>query len=424
MSTLAEKREALGRDWEAYKAFLNTVPKDGGTQEQIEEMNRRDAAIDKQEAAIKAQMAREEADRKMADREVRYNSPKEQPYRPSDFGDQGDGTEKAKARQLEVFSKFLLKGPESLSHQDREDYMRAFPKNSMVAGQDAEGGYLVVPEQIASQILQAADDLIFIRQIATVEPLTEAASLGVVRLDQDISDYEWSAELGTGTEDSGLTFGKRSLTPHPLAKRIKISRTLLRNSSKPIASIVQSRLSYKLGVTQEKHYMTGNGHNQPLGLFVASADGINTDRDVVGSNTATEIAGDTLIDMQTKLKGTYSMNAYWLFPPDAIGKIRKLKDATNGQYLWQPGLQAGMPNLILGKPYITSEFAPNVFTASKYVGLYGDFSYYWIVDALNMQLQVLNELYAEKNQIGYIVRYEGDGQPVMSEAFVRMQMHA
>ena len=69
-----------------------------------------------------------------------------------------------------------------------------------------------------------------------------------------------------------------------------------------------------------------------------------------------------------------------------------------------------------------SEFAPNTFTAGQYVGIIGDFSYYYIVDALDMQLLRLNELYAETNQIGYIARKEGDGMPVLKNAFARVQL--
>ena len=51
----------------------------------------------------------------------------------------------------------------------------------------------------------------------------------------------------------------------------------------------------------------------------------------------------------------------------------------------------------------------------------GDFSYYHIVDALNMQVQRLTELYAESNQTGYIGRAEVDGMPVLEEAFARLK---
>ena len=73
-----------------------------------------------------------------------------------------------------------------------------------------------------------------------------------------------------------MKFGKRELHPHPLAKRIKISNDLIRRSVLPSESIVRDRLAYKFAITQEKAFLLGHGANQPLGVFVASDDGIST----------------------------------------------------------------------------------------------------------------------------------------------------
>ena len=52
----------------------------------------------------------------------------------------------------------------------------------------------------------------------------------------------------------------------------------------------------------------------------------------------------------------------------------------------------------------------------------GDFQHYWIADALSMQIQRLNGLYAETNQVGFIGRLETDGAPVLEEGFVRVKL--
>jgi HK97 family phage major capsid protein len=115
-----------------------------------------------------------------------------------------------------------------------------------------------------------------------------------------------------------------------------------------------------------------------------------------------------------------SPNLRWVFHRDAIKQIRKLKDG-NGQYLWTPGL-SGTPDMICEVPFIMSEYAPNTFTSGLYVGIIGDFTYYWIAEALGMQMKRLNELYAETNQVGFIGRMEVDGMPVLEEAFVRVKL--
>ena len=102
-------------------------------------------------------------------------------------------------------------------------------------------------------------------------------------------------------------------------------------------------------------------------------------------------------------------------------RIRKLKDQQN-RYLWEPSTQAGEPNRLLDRPIMMSEYVPNTFTSNAYVGLLGDFSYYWIADSVNMELRRLDELYAEANQVGYIGRMEFDGMPALEEAFARLQL--
>ena len=47
-----------------------------------------------------------------------------------------------------------------------------------------------------------------------------------------------------------------------------------------------------------------------------------------------------------------------------IKAIRKLKD-NNGQYLWQPSLAAGTPDMILGRPIKTSAYMPAMASGSE-----------------------------------------------------------
>lgn len=283
------------------------------------------------------------------------------------------------------------------------------------------GGYIVMPEQMVTSLIKAIDDEVFIRARATKFSIPSAAALGAPSLDADPADADWTSELATGNEDSTMAFGKRELRPHPLAKRIKVSNKLLRSAFLDPEGLVRNRLAYKFGVTQEKGFLTGNGAQQPLGVFTASSDGIATSRDVSDGNTTTEIRFDGLINAKYSVKGGYWKNAEWIFHRDAVKQIAKLKDG-EGQYLWQPSKREGEPDMLLGKPFRMSEHAPNTFTTGLYVGIYGDFSYYWIADALDMQVQRLVELYAETNQTGFIGRLETDGMPVLGEAFARVKL--
>ena len=318
------------------------------------------------------------------------------------------GNPEAIEKQNKAFDTFIRSGI-------MQPEMRALQADS-----DVTGGYLTTPQQFVNNLIKALDNQVFMRQWATVTPVTQAQSLGLPYLAADPADADWTSELGTGSADSNMQVGRRELKPNPLAKRILVSNKLLRLNPN-VEQLVIDRMAYKFGVTYEKAGMTGSGANQPLGVFTASADGISTGRDVSTDNTSTAFTADGLKNAKYTLKAGYWPRARWLFHRDAVKMLSKLKDSTNN-YIWQNSVQMGQPDMLEGIPVFTSEYAPNTFTTGLYVGILGDFSYYHIVDALDFGIQRLVELYAASNQTGFIGRLESDGMPVLEEAFVRVKL--
>lgn len=309
---------------------------------------------------------------------------------------------------------------------------------AIAADTDIIGGYLIAPQEFVAKLIKFVDNLVWLRQRATKFVVAEAQTLGAPSLDTDPSNALWTSELATGTQDTAMTFGKRELTPNPLAKRILISNKLLRMAQSMEAfsdgtqgsigggaeGLVRQRLGYIFGITEENAFLTGTGAQQPLGLFVASSRGIDTSRDVVTGNS-NGFTADGLIAAKYSLKVQYQAKAEWLFHRNALQFIAQLKDA-NGQYLWSPAnrqpVQEGYTNdTLLGRPVMSSEYVPNVYTTGQYVGMLGDYSFVWIADSINLQIQRLVELYAESNQTGFIARQELDAMPVLAEAFARLK---
>lgn len=325
-------------------------------------------------------------------------------YAPTPGAAKGD-TVKAPP-EMEAYRQFLMYGKV------------VAPQGALRADVDPEGGYLI-PEAEADRLLQAVDDQVFIRQFATIDRITTSDSLGYPSLDADPDDADWTDELNTGNEDSSMAFGKRTLTAHPLAKRIRISNKLLRLAPK-VEAKVRERLSYKFGITMEKAYLLGDGAQKPLGVFVASNDGIPAGRDVTSATVGT-ITGDDFINTKYQLKAQYHDRGVWILHRNVMSELVKLKD-NNGQYIFREGLRSGEPDTLLGRPVYMSEYAPGTITSGAYVAIFGDFSMYNILDSLAIRIQRLNELYAETNQTGFIGRYEGDGMPVLAEAFARLKV--
>lgn len=312
-----------------------------------------------------------------------------------------------------------------------EEYRTQFAKalvepgefRALQADSDTGGGYLA-PQQWQAELIQDLDNLLFMRQICNVlPPLMTGSSLGKPSLDNDPADPTWTAEIATGSEDSTMDFGKRELTPHPLAQRIKVSKQLLRQAAMSVDSIVRERLSYKTATVHENAFMNGIGASQPLGIFTASDNGITTSQDVSTGNTATAMTFDGLRNVKYNMPAQWRRRSSWIFHRDGILQLVKIKDG-DGRPMWQPSIQVGEPDRLFGDPVFESEYAPNTFTASLYVGIFGDFSFYQIIDSLTMSIQVALELYAETNQNGYFARSQTDGMPVLAAAFRRVKLAA
>ena len=294
--------------------------------------------------------------------------------------------------------------------------------NALRQTDPTQAGYLVAPEKFVNDLIAELNNNIFFRNLCKKYTLQGAQTLGFPKRTARMNSAAWGAEIGAPTPDSTLAFGKRVFTPNFLTAEILVSRTLIANAP-DVDGIVRSEIAYDIGELLENAYMTGDGSNKPLGIFTASDDGIPTSRDVATDNTASAVTFDGLMNAKYSVKQQYQPKLAWIFHRDVVKQIAKIKDS-EGQYIWQPSVVANTPDILLGKPVYQSEYAPNTMSANAYVGMLGDFSNYWICDGMNMELRVLQELYARTDQIDYIAHMSTDGMPVLEECFARIKLAA
>lgn len=395
---LLEKR---GNIWEHAKALIDTAEAEG-RDFNAEEQAQYDKMMGEMDELAKRAKRLEEKQRLEAQMEMPANEPVR-------VDPAADGEVKRQADLMPEFRAFIKSGvigPEMRRLQ---------------ADVDEQGGFMLPPEQFVADLIQELDNKVFIRGMATVIPVTTSDSLGVPTLEADIDDPDWTTEVQEVNVDTSMAFGKRALTPHQLTKLVKVSMKLLRTSAIPVEGLVRERLAFKFAAAQENAFLNGDGSGKPLGVFQANVNGISTNRDVSTGNSQTAIAADNLIEVKYALKEQYRNGAQWIFHRDGIKQISKLKDG-EGQYLWRPGLAAGQPDTLVNLPVNESEYAPNTFTSGNYVGILGNFRYYWIAEMFGMEIQRLNELFAKTNQIGFIGRMWSDGAPVLESAFARVKL--
>jgi len=341
----------------------------------------------------------------------------EKPLRKGLIEDVGGDDKKIRdaKKYAEAFRKYLG------ATERADEYSALSDIRALQMDVDTSGGYTVIPQQFVAELIEAMKASNFMRSICRTFSVPNAESMGAPALDARPADTTWTSELAIGAEDSTMKFAKRELHPHPLAQYIKVSKKLIRASALNIDSVIRDQLGYKCGAVEETAFLTGSGASQPLGVFTASALGISTAYDISTGNTATEIRADGLIEAKYGLRPVYWNRAKWIFHQSAIKQIRKLR-GNDGDFLWKAGLSNDRGDTLLDCPILVSEYAPSTFTTGLYVGILGVFDYYWIADALNMDIQVVTELYAATNQNGYILRKETDGMPVLGEAFRRVTL--
>lgn len=286
----------------------------------------------------------------------------------------------------------------------------------------SQAGYLVAPEKFSSDLIAELDNSLFFRTMAKKYRLKGAHSLGFPKRVNRMSSAAWGTEISAPKPDESLSFDKREFKPQFMTAEILLSRTLVYNAPE-VDSIVRNEIAYDVGELLETAYMTGDGEGKPLGVFTVSDKGISAERDVSKNNTATEMTFDGLMEAKYSIKNQYQSRLKWIFHRDGVKMLAKIKN-NDGQYIWQPSVVVGTPDMLLGKPVLMSEYAPNTFTANQYVGILGDFSHYWICDGQSIEVQVLKELYARTNQIDYVARLSTDGMPVLEEAFARVKLAA
>lgn len=299
----------------------------------------------------------------------------------------------------------------------REDFglaLRGRPlvHNVLSVGVDADGGYLV-PEEFEKQIVDGLKEANVVRTLAKTIT-TQAERKIPVAVGHSVA--QWTEENAAYTE-SNPTFGQKQIDAYKLTDLIRVSTELLQDSAFALEPYIREEFVRAFGVAEEEAFCVGNGTKQPTGIFTANGGEVG-----VTTAGATAITVDELISLIYSLKSPYRRNAKFFMHDSTVALIRKLKD-NNGAYLWQPSVQAGEPDRLLGYPLYTSPYVPQVKAGALAVA-FGDFKNYWIADRSGRTVQRLNELYAGNGQVGFIATERVDGKVILPEGIKLLKMKA
>ena len=391
MKKVLEMREKRAKAWDAAKAFLDARAKDGVLSAED------NATYEKMVADVDA-MARQIA---IEEDRVARDAAMAQPTSAPLTGKPTDGNAKpTRPRATDEY---------------REDFGRAMRgkqplHNVLSEGVDADGGFLV-PEEFETQIVTGLEEANIIRSLAKVITTQAERKIPIAT---SHSDSQWTAENAAYVE-SNPTFGQKQIDAFKLTDLVRVSTELLQDSAFDLEAYIAAEFARAFGIAEELAFCTGNGTNQPTGIFTANGGEVG-----VTATSATAITVGELISLIYSLKAPYRKNAKFLMNEGTVAQIRKLKDG-NGAYLWQPSVQAGQPDRLLGYELHASPYVPAAAASALSIA-FGDFKNYWIADRAGRTVQRLNELYSVNGQVGFIATERVDGKVILPEGIKLLKM--
>ncbi|RUP66716.1 Phage capsid family protein [Streptomyces sp. NP10] len=208
----------------------------------------------------------------------------------------------------------------------------------------------------------------------------------------------------TALTESDPAFAKRSLGAYKYGVLLQISSELLSDTGVDLQGFLSMQAGRALGNSFGTHAVTGDGSSKPTGVMTTATTGKTGATSVAGAFTA-----DDLIDLYYSVISPYrnSSSCGWLMRDATLGAARKLKDQ-QGQYLWQPSIQVGAPDQLLGKPVHTDPNVAAVGLSAKSVA-FGDFSQYFVRMAGGVRFERSDDYAFNSDLVTYRAIIRADG---------------
>lgn len=301
--------------------------------------------------------------------------------------DQKDNATGEVERLKKSVQSFLRKGV-SIPDSDVVAIVKHYEEKGMQVRLDEEGGFLVMPE-LSSEIVKAVKETTPMRSLASVMTVT-SDSLNIL---EDLGGVTsgWVGETEPRVETDKDPLDLANIKIHEIYAMPFATQKLLDDASWNIEQYLQEKGAEEFSLQENMAFMSGNGHKKPRGIlsYQAAADATKLEFGKLGhiATAGATIVGDDIINLVYTLKGAYAPNSTFMINRQMIGTIRKLKSNDN-QYLWQPGLAAGQPNTLDGRPIVESPDLSATQTAGAPVIVFGDFRKgYQILDRMGIRVQ-------------------------------------
>lgn len=300
---------------------------------------------------------------------------------------------------IKAWDTFMRKGKEGMDEMELK---------ALTVGTDATAGNLA-PAEYVNELIKVITEISPVRSVARIRQTSNKE----IEVPSKTATFAaaWTAETGTRSETTGYTTSLNTIPTHELYALVDISSALLEDSVFDLEAEMNTEFAEQFAKAEGNAFIAGNGTNKPTGITNGTT--VST----TAAAAAAAIATDDLMNLVHDLKSEYARSATFMLNRSTLGAIRKLKD-TAGQYIFQTGFsgQSGLPNTILGHPYVEAVDVADIAADAKSV-IFGDFRRgYMIVD--RVALSVLRDPYSQASagNVRYIARRRVGGEVVLAEA--------
>jgi HK97 family phage major capsid protein len=305
--------------------------------------------------------------------------------------------------------KWIREGKENLSPEEVK---------TMSVGSDPDGGYFVTPDtsgRIVSKIFETSP----MRGICSQMTISTDKLEGIEDLNEAGAGY--AGETSQSGDTTTPQVGKWEIPVWWIDTEPKVTQQLLDDAAVDIEAWLGNKVANKLGRFENAEFVAGDTAKiRGLTSYDIAADsGSGVDWGTLGYAVsgasgafASSNPADKIHDLVGLLKNEYLSNARFLTRRSVITAVRKFKDG-QGQYLWQPSLQMGQPEMLVGYPITRAEDMPALAADSKSL-MFGDFREgYTIVDRVgirvlrdNLTAKPYVKFYTTKRTGGGVLNFE------------------
>lgn len=402
LNKATELRQERAKLYEEAKAEVEANPDGFASSEAREAWDRRMSRIDDLKGEIdaieKREAQRKELAEELAARQDEIDQRKE-------FGAKREDAEEQRERHSKAFRSWAL------GEMSNEEYRTI---QGQTKGTAAQGGN-TVPVDFAADVITALKAYGGVRQVAKIINTANGRNLDFPTSDDTANVAKIVGEAVAPSTTTRVPFGKKTLEAVTYQSGpIKISMELLQDSAIDIDAYVADAMATRFGRATNAHFTTRSSTEAsgPHG-FIYDSTGA-----VIAANGG--VTPEKLLSLFHSVDPAYRTpgDVAWMMADATVNTVRAIRWGSSRQFVWQPSVQVGQPDMLFGAPVVTNQDTPLFGTSGNKPIWFGNWKHYYVRDVMGLTMRRLDERYAEEGNIALIGYMRADGRQMTGSTVI------